>query len=113
MLLHPDMGFPEKEPEGMQWPVAGVSARASPLRPVNTRPSESSGAAVDGEDGEYCSGAATTPTAKEARIPELPPCPPAPRKRKPPLRCTLGGGREFFTPPDLETVFMRRPERAK
>ena len=34
-------------------------------------------------------------------------------KRKPSLKCNYrgGGAREFFTPPDLETVFIRHVER--
>ncbi|KAJ9683378.1 hypothetical protein PVL29_019101 [Vitis rotundifolia] len=102
------MGFSEKpqvdgsiESEGKKWVIAGISIRA-PLRPVSTKPREKE------SDDEACS---TTPTTKEARIPERLPCPPAPRKRRP-SRCHLNGVREFFTPPDLESVFIRHVERA-
>ncbi|XP_010248618.1 PREDICTED: uncharacterized protein LOC104591475 [Nelumbo nucifera] len=103
------MGFPEKpqvdgESEGKKWVIAGISLR-SPLRSISTNPKE------DGDnDDEECS---TTPTASEARIPERLPCPPAPRKRRPSSKCHINGVREFFTPPDLETVFIRLAQRAK
>ncbi|XP_010251100.1 PREDICTED: cyclin-dependent protein kinase inhibitor SMR3 [Nelumbo nucifera] len=101
------MGFPEKshvdgESEGKKWVTAGISLR-TPLRPINTNPREDN-------DEEECS---TTPTASEARIPERLPCPPAPRKRRPSSKCHFNGVREFFTPPDLESVFMRHAQKAK
>ncbi|KAL2335720.1 hypothetical protein Fmac_016933 [Flemingia macrophylla] len=88
--------------------IAGISLR--PLKPINTK---HVAPAVDDDGGEACS---TTPTAKEARIPDKLPCPPAPRKRRP-SRCShtsaAAGVREFFTPPDLETVFKCRVQKAK
>ncbi|OWM71508.1 cyclin-dependent protein kinase inhibitor SMR6 [Punica granatum] len=105
------MGFPKKpqmdgclEPEGKRWVIAGISIRA-PLKPVNTKLRLKEG---EEEDEEPCS---TTPTSRESRIPEKLPCPPAPRKRRPPSKCHLNGAREFFAPPDLETVFKLRTER--
>ncbi|EXC20340.1 hypothetical protein L484_020561 [Morus notabilis] len=106
------MGFSKKsqidgglESEGRKWVIAGISVRSS-LKPINTKPR---GKDIEEDDNEEsCS---TTPTEKEARIPERLPCPPAPRKRRPALRCnnnSFNGVREFFTPPDLETVFIRR-----
>ncbi|XP_058091942.1 cyclin-dependent protein kinase inhibitor SMR6-like [Magnolia sinica] len=104
------------ELEGKKWVIDGVSFR-TPLKPINTNPLEkiieqgeedcSTKAAENEEEG--CS----TPTAKEARIPEKLLCPPAPRKRKSSSRCNFTGVREFFTPPDLDSVFIRRVERAK
>ncbi|KAF8061174.1 hypothetical protein N665_1212s0001 [Sinapis alba] len=58
------------------------------------------------EDQDQCP---TTPTAVSVRIPRVPPCPAAPKKRKPSSKCSyVAGGREFFCPPDLETVFIQR-----
>ncbi|XP_059633681.1 cyclin-dependent protein kinase inhibitor SMR8-like [Cornus florida] len=111
------MGFPEKSQMdgcvdhsegGKKWVIAGIPLR-TPLKPIFTKP------VVDRErdvkEDEECS---TTPTAVESRIPARLPCPPAPRKRKPSSRCHYSTGvKEFFTPPDLETVFiLRHVERA-
>ncbi|CAA6671468.1 unnamed protein product [Spirodela intermedia] len=85
MLLHPEM--------------------ALPLRPIRTKPLDGG---ATGDEGLP----ATTPTAEDARIPEKLPCPPAPKKRKPPQRCQMGDT-EFFRPPELETVFVRRRETAE
>ncbi|XP_034683881.1 cyclin-dependent protein kinase inhibitor SMR6-like [Vitis riparia] len=91
------------ESENKKWVISGIQLRA-PLKPVYTSPV---GKERD-EEGEECS----TPTYEEARIPTTLTCPPAPRKRKPSSRCNYNGVREFFTPPDLETVFIRHVERA-
>ncbi|GAB4847877.1 hypothetical protein Ancab_026936 [Ancistrocladus abbreviatus] len=107
------MGLSEKhqldgilEAERRKWVVAGVIVR-SQLRPISTKPKEKETAE---DDEEECS---TTPTAREARIPETSTCPPAPRKRRPSSKCSFNGVREFFNPPDLETVFsLRHAERA-
>lgn len=86
-----------------KWVIGGIELR-SPLRPIFTMPMEKS----DAE--EECS---TTPTSAESRIPRKLPCPPAPKKQKPASsRCHYGGVREFFCPPDLETIFIRRVEGA-
>ena len=95
------------ESEGKKWVIAGISLRA-PLKPIYTNPVEKDKESDDQED-ESCS---TTPTGEEARIPTILTCPPAPRKRKPSLKCNYGSVREFFTPPDLETVFISHGERA-
>ncbi|XP_047312313.1 cyclin-dependent protein kinase inhibitor SMR6 [Impatiens glandulifera] len=105
------MGFSKKnqlvegiESEGKKkWLIAGISLEA-PLRSITTKSKSR-----DENDSR-----STTPTAKEARIPEKLPCPPAPRKRRPSPTptCHYNGAREFFTPPDLETVFIRHIERA-
>ncbi|KAH7834663.1 hypothetical protein Vadar_018386 [Vaccinium darrowii] len=92
------------ESQGQKWVVAGIPFQA-PLKPVFTNPAEKQ--AEEGE--EYYS--TTTPTSEEARIPTRTRCPPPPRKRKPSSRCHYGSVREFFNPPDLETVFTRRVER--
>lgn len=120
------MGIPEKphvqmehgvgvvESEGggnKKWIIAGIQFR-SPLNPIfttTTTPAEKDYGKEEGDE-EECS---TTPTAKESRIPSVLTCPPAPRKRKPSSRCHFNSGvRDFFTPPDLESVFIRRVERA-
>ncbi|KAF3431209.1 hypothetical protein FNV43_RR25939 [Rhamnella rubrinervis] len=99
-----DVGYDSAE-TNKKWVIAGIPIR-SPLKPIFTMdPDETE---RDDDDGgeEECS---TTPTGEEARIPTTFTCPPPPRKQKPTLRCNYGvGRREFFTPPDLETVFIRR-----
>ncbi|XVF02527.1 hypothetical protein REPUB_Repub04eG0182900 [Reevesia pubescens] len=97
------------ESEGKKWVIAGISLRA-PLKPIYTNPVDQKDKASSDDEGDgSCS---TTPTGEEARIPTKMTCPPAPRKRKPSLKCNYGSVREFFTPPDLETVFIRHVERA-
>ncbi|KAF8408293.1 hypothetical protein HHK36_007442 [Tetracentron sinense] len=107
-----EMGYPEKpqvdggqESEGKKWVIAGISSRP-PLKPISTNSREKGSE----DDGERCS---TTPTAEEARIPQRLPCPPAPRKRRPSLKCHSNGVVEFFTPPDLDSVFICHVERDK
>lgn len=91
-----------------KWVItAGISLR-SPLKPVFTKPAERNDADEDFP---------TTPTYAESRIPTRLPCPPAPKKRKPPppppsKSCHYGGVREFFNPPDLDSIFIRRVEGA-
>ncbi|KAF8378239.1 hypothetical protein HHK36_029578 [Tetracentron sinense] len=99
------MGIPEKpqvdgglESEGKKWVIAGISLRA-PLRSICTKPMEK-----DSENDEE--GCLATPTAEETRIPERLPCPPAPRKRRPSLKYQFNDVKEFFTPPDLDSVFI-------
>ncbi|CAB4275305.1 hypothetical protein PRUPE_3G291500 [Prunus persica] len=107
------MGFSKKsqvdgglESEGKKWVIAGISVRTS-LKPINTKLR-----AKESEAGEEEEASSTTPTAKEARIPEIFSCPPAPRKSRPPSRCNFNGVREFFTPPDLDSVFKLHVEKA-
>ncbi|KAH6758539.1 cyclin-dependent kinase inhibitor SMR3-like protein [Perilla frutescens var. hirtella] len=88
-----------KESEGKKWVIAGIAIRA-PLKPVSTK-------VRDGGDDEEES---TTPTARESRLPEKLTCPAAPRKRRPVSTCQVV--REFFNPPDLESVFICHAERA-
>ncbi|KAL3501145.1 hypothetical protein ACH5RR_035594 [Cinchona calisaya] len=109
------MGFSEMDgyaldkKETKKWVIAGIALR-SPLKPIFTK-KENDG---DQEDQECC----TTPTSQESRIPtsRILACPPAPKKRKASSRssCNFNGVvvREFFNPPDLETVFIRRAEKA-
>ncbi|KAJ8773641.1 hypothetical protein K2173_005887 [Erythroxylum novogranatense] len=103
------MGFPEKpqvdggvEFDGQKWVIAGIALRA-PLKPIYTSSVEKE------SESEECT---TTPTGEEAIISSRLTCPPAPRKRKATLKRNCSGAREFFTPPDLETVFIRHVERA-
>ncbi|KAE9454658.1 hypothetical protein C3L33_13451, partial [Rhododendron williamsianum] len=96
------------ESEGQKWVVAGISFGV-PLKPVFTSTPAAKRKEDEGEE-EYCS--TTTPTGDEARISTSTECPPPPRKRKPSSRCHYGGAGEFFNPPDLETVFTLRVERA-
>ncbi|CAL0331531.1 unnamed protein product [Lupinus luteus] len=107
------MGFSEKpqveESDNKKWIIHGIALRAS-LKPIYTIPVQKEG---EGDTEEECS--TTTPTGEEARVPTTLTCPPAPKKRKPSLKCNYrgGGAREFFNPPDLETIFIRQTERAK
>ncbi|XP_075475253.1 cyclin-dependent protein kinase inhibitor SMR6-like [Primulina tabacum] len=94
-----------KESDSQKWVLAGISIWA-PLKSISTKRS-------DGHEAEEEEGAcSTTPTARESKIPQRLPCPPAPRKRRPTSRCHLNGNREFFNPPDLESVFICHAERA-
>ncbi|KAL3819268.1 hypothetical protein ACJIZ3_005173 [Penstemon smallii] len=72
----------------------------SPLKPILTKSMEKK----DDDEEEECS----TPTRAESRICSKLTCPPAPKKRKPASsRCLYAGVREFFNPPDFETLFVR------
>ncbi|EOA37212.1 hypothetical protein CARUB_v10010693mg [Capsella rubella] len=83
--------------------IAGITSR-SPLKQINL---PSGVTLTETEDQDQCP---TTPTALSVRIPRVPPCPAAPRKRKPSSKCSYGAAtRVFFSPPDLETVFIQRP----
>ncbi|PIM98191.1 hypothetical protein CDL12_17428 [Handroanthus impetiginosus] len=84
-----------------KWVISGIALR-SPLKPIFTKSVEKR----DFEEEEF----STTPTSAESRIPRKLPCPPAPKKRKPAgsSRCHYSGVREFFNPPDLDTIFIRR-----
>ncbi|KAM7468673.1 hypothetical protein LguiB_016235 [Lonicera macranthoides] len=88
------------ESDSKKWVIAEIQLRR-PLKPIFTIPAEKSPAGCE----EEC---ATTPTTEEARIPINLECPPAPRKLKPTSRCHCHGVKEFFNPPDLESVFLRR-----
>ncbi|KAI3452472.1 hypothetical protein Pfo_009136 [Paulownia fortunei] len=92
-----------KESEGKKWVIAGIAIRA-PLKPISTKARE--------ECSEDEDASSTTPTARESKIPEKLSCPPAPRKRRPTSTCHFNGVREFFNPPDLESVFICHAERA-
>ncbi|KAL5572781.1 hypothetical protein UlMin_022378 [Ulmus minor] len=97
-----DVGF---ESDGKKWVIAGIPVRSS-LKQINTK---QRGRDYEDSEEEACS---TTPTAKEARIPEKLSCPPAPRKPRP-SRCNFNGVREFFSPPDLESIFIPHVEKAQ
>ncbi|XP_062110389.1 cyclin-dependent protein kinase inhibitor SMR6-like [Humulus lupulus] len=121
------MGFSEKkqhqgvdvslDSETKKWVIAGIPLR-TPLKPIyTTNPppppppvlvDSSTRDADQGHDDDQC--LSTTPTGEESKIPTRLTCPPAPRKKKATSKCKLYGSaviREFFTPPDLETVFIR------
>ncbi|RYR07178.1 hypothetical protein Ahy_B05g074495 [Arachis hypogaea] len=81
------------------------------LKPINTKVKERHQEEEEEVEFEF----STTPTAKESRIPKKLAPPPPPRKRRP-SRChnsSFNGVREFFNPPDLETVFKCKVEKAK
>ncbi|EPS67467.1 hypothetical protein M569_07309 [Genlisea aurea] len=86
--------------ESEKWVFSGFSLRI-PAKQVSTRVTEKRGCCelmTTEEDFP------TTPTAAESRIPRRLACPPPPKKRKTKsLRCY--GVREYFNPPDLESIF--------
>ncbi|KAK8655478.1 hypothetical protein V6N13_108053 [Hibiscus sabdariffa] len=103
------------ESDAKKWVIAGISLRA-PLKPIYTtnpvsvdRHHKDKETTIDDdkEDDEDSCSTSTTPTGQEARIPALLTCPPAPMKTKPSLKCNYASVRHFFTPPDLDTVFIR------
>ncbi|KAM7268168.1 hypothetical protein ACFE04_010334 [Oxalis oulophora] len=93
------MGSSKKSQADKKSAAAGASSCSS-LKPINTKPR---GGKTSNENEE--NSWPTTPTGSDARIPEKLAYPAPPRKRRPPLRCNHNGVREFFVPPDLETVF--------
>lgn len=118
------MGISEKphlegaifDTDDREWVIAGISLRP-PLKPIYTIPSSVDGGDNGGVDTDEC---CTTPTSEESKIPTTFTCPPAPKKRKPSPsnfssnnNLRRGGTRrshQFYNPPDLETVFLRRVE---
>ncbi|QHO03109.1 hypothetical protein HN51_037550 [Arachis hypogaea] len=108
-----DGGF-DSDHSNRKWVIAGISLRA-PLKPINTTTTTTT-LDIDRdqkeEEEEAEDECTTTPTSVESRIPTILTCPPAPKKkRKPSSKCNNFRGvaviREFFNPPDLETVFIR------
>ncbi|CAN8240955.1 unnamed protein product [Cochlearia groenlandica] len=101
------MGFSDKThqetTDDKKWVISQISIRAPPmLKPISL---SSSSSVANTEDQDLYP---TTPKAVSVRIPTVFPCPPAPKKRKRSLKFSYNGAREFFTPPDLETVFIHR-----
>ncbi|XP_039009855.1 cyclin-dependent protein kinase inhibitor SMR6-like [Hibiscus syriacus] len=113
------MGFSKKsqvdgvlDSPGKKWVLTGIAIKTS-LKLINTKPRAKQREEEEEDDEEEEEARSTTPTSREARIPDKLPCPPPPRKRRPTLRHHYNGVREFFTPPDLETVFkLRHVEKA-
>ncbi|RZC61573.1 hypothetical protein C5167_023326 [Papaver somniferum] len=84
-----------------------------PLRKIRTERVEikiQSEVEVEDEE-EECP---TTPSSKEARLPKRTECPPAPRKKRPSAssRSCNFNVKDFFSPPDLDSVFIRHLESA-
>ncbi|KAJ7943692.1 Cyclin-dependent protein kinase inhibitor SMR6 [Quillaja saponaria] len=111
------MGFSEKaqidggfdSDTNRKWVIAGIALRA-PLKPIFVEKAQADDDHNNGEE-EEC---ATTPTGEESRIKTTLKCPPAPRKRKSSLKkfnYGNNGVKEFFNPPDLETVFIRHVDQ--
>ncbi|KAL7610889.1 cyclin-dependent protein kinase inhibitor SMR6 [Lactuca sativa] len=99
------MGFSKKHQvdgeslEGKKWVIAGITMRA-PLKSLSIKKAKEE----DDDDDNTISGN-TTPTSKDSRIPEALPCPPPPRKRRPVSTCHNNGNMEFFTSPELDSLF--------
>ncbi|KAD3641082.1 hypothetical protein R6Q59_003740 [Mikania micrantha] len=86
--------------EGKKWVIAGITMRA-PLKLLSTRNAKE----YDDDDADISNSGNTTPTSKDSRIPELFRCPPPPRKHRPVSTCHNYGNREFFTSPELDSLF--------
>ncbi|CAM8907526.1 hypothetical protein QQ045_010684 [Rhodiola kirilowii] len=96
------MGLAETEAK-KRWLMAGISV-TNMLKPISTKPIKPT--VQEQHDSETELSPPTTPT--NMRIPETLMCPPAPRKRKSSAGLCCSGAVEFFIPPDLKTVFIRR-----
>lgn len=87
-----------------KWSIPGIALRGQ-MKPISL-PSTT---VADSEDVDVHQDQwPTTPTAASFRIPTVFPCPPPPKKRKASSKFGYSGAREFFSPPDLETVFMHK-----
>ncbi|KAG9144176.1 hypothetical protein Leryth_021394 [Lithospermum erythrorhizon] len=105
------MGFSKKfqaeggrESEPKKWVISGIPIR-SQMKSNSSKPKEQ--VHDDSEEDQR----STTPTRTSSRIPENLPCPPAPRKPRTTSNnssCNFNGAIEFFNPPELESVFIRR-----
>ncbi|CAN4079201.1 unnamed protein product [Withania somnifera] len=105
------MGFSKKQQlvdgskeENKMWVIAGIAFRPK-LKSICTKPKREE---EEEESEDKVEESSTTPTAKGSRITDKLPCPPAPVKRRPASTCHYNGAREFFDPPDLESVFIIR-----
>ncbi|KAI3731444.1 hypothetical protein L1987_62632 [Smallanthus sonchifolius] len=96
----------ETESATKKWVISGIQF-LTPLKPIYTKKGIGKPREKDEEENECC----TTPTTPESRIPVLK-CPGAPRKRKSVSRSHCNGVRDYFKPPELESVFLRCVERA-
>ncbi|XP_004489785.1 cyclin-dependent protein kinase inhibitor SMR6-like [Cicer arietinum] len=101
-------GVLENSENNRKWVIINLRTQ---LKPINTIPLEKIEQEEEiSEMEEECS---TTPRGEGTRIPTSLICPPAPKKRKSSLKFNyLRGGKEFFTPPELESVFIRHVQRA-
>ncbi|KAJ8563111.1 hypothetical protein K7X08_031563 [Anisodus acutangulus] len=85
-----------------------IIALRRPLKPILTKALRDKK-----DDDKEEENSSATPTSEESRIPRRFTCPPpAPKKRKPSSRCHQfnNGVKEFFNPPDLESIFIHRVE---
>ncbi|KAI3941218.1 hypothetical protein MKX01_029792 [Papaver californicum] len=82
-----------------------------PLRKIRTKRVEIKIQSEVEDEEEECP---TTPTSKEARLPNRIECPPAPRKKRPSAssRSCNFNVKDFFNPPDLDSVFICHLESA-
>lgn len=101
----------EMESTTKKWVISGIQFM-TPLKPIYTKkdtkkPHENEEEEEE-EENEYC----TTPKTPESKIPCLLKCPGAPMKRKAVSRSHCNGTRDYFKPPDLESVFLCCIEKA-
>ncbi|XP_071713017.1 cyclin-dependent protein kinase inhibitor SMR6-like [Rutidosis leptorrhynchoides] len=88
-----------------KWTVSGIKLRA-PLKSISISNNK--------EEIENSRSGSTTPTNNLSRIPDVLLCPPPPRKRRPVSTCHNHGNIEYFTSPDIDSLFKMFPntERA-
>lgn len=98
----------ESESATNKWVIAGIQF-LTPLKPIytNKRIKTQNKEEIQEQQTECC----TTPTTPESKIPELQ-CPRAPRKRKAVSLRHWNGVRDYFKPPELESVFICCVERS-
>ncbi|PWA56208.1 cyclin-dependent protein kinase inhibitor SMR6 [Artemisia annua] len=89
--------------EGNKW--IGIK-----LKPISTKTKNKN--EKEDEDEKLSKSGSTTPTANHSRIPKVLPCPPPPRKRRPVSTCHEGN-MEFFTSPDIESLFKMFPNAGR
>nr|XP_043627054.1 cyclin-dependent protein kinase inhibitor SMR6-like [Erigeron canadensis] len=111
----------EKETTTKKWVISGIQFM-TPLKPICTKKEirKSHDKENEGQEHEEIEKqneekeeyeSCKTPTTLESLIPVLK-CPGAPRKRKAISRSHCNRVRDYFKPPDLESVFRRCVERA-
>ncbi|KAL8121269.1 hypothetical protein AgCh_018129 [Apium graveolens] len=102
----------EGETEGRKWMLAALR---SPLKPMHTNREDNKKECDEMHEQVECDEEnCTTPTSDESRIPSsiILQCPGAPKKRKSSSSNKFQFvGRDFFSPPELETLFMQNHQK--
>ncbi|PWA98567.1 hypothetical protein CTI12_AA015830 [Artemisia annua] len=100
----------EMESTTKKWVISGIQFM-TPLKPIYTKKRMGNNHEEEEKDSDDDKEFCTTPTTPESRIPVLQ-CPGAPRKRKAASLKKCNDVRDYFKTPELESVFLRRVERA-